>query len=70
LILAKGQSLSPCECSTFFTSIEKAKAELDWQPSFDLISGLKDSLPERLRGFWARTTLKWTFSLDDQILGA
>ena len=44
----------PMRVQHFFASIEKAKAELNWKPSFDLVSGLKDLFPERLSRFWAR----------------
>jgi nucleoside-diphosphate-sugar epimerase len=51
----------------FFTSIQKAKDELNWQPQFNLISGLTDSfhtdyLPS------GRADMKLDFSLDEEIL--
>jgi nucleoside-diphosphate-sugar epimerase len=57
----------PMRVQHFYTDIHKAKTELDWQPHFDLISGLKDSyqkdyLPSK-RGKEAID-----FSTDDEIL--
>jgi nucleoside-diphosphate-sugar epimerase len=59
----------PMRVQHFFTSIEKAKAELDWQPSFDLISGLKDSFQNDYVAS-GQDNAEVDFSLDDQILGA
>ncbi len=33
----------PMRSQHFFASVNKAMSELNWQPEFDLISGLKDS---------------------------
>jgi nucleoside-diphosphate-sugar epimerase len=59
----------PMRVQHFFTSIAKAKAELQWQPSFDLVAGLKDSSAKRLPGCRQRQS-RGGFSLDDQILNA
>lgn len=51
----------------FFASIEKAKRELDWEPEFDLISGLADSYNLDFgRGTFRKAA---DFSTDDMILG-
>jgi nucleoside-diphosphate-sugar epimerase len=57
----------PMRVQHFYTDIHKAQAELNWQPHFDLISGLKDSyqkdyLPSQ------RSTAEIDFSTDDEIL--
>jgi UDP-glucose 4-epimerase len=53
----------------FFASIEKAKAELNWKPSFDLISGLKDSFQNDYLAS-NKEKAEVDFSLADQILRA
>ncbi|EDX85108.1 3-beta hydroxysteroid dehydrogenase/isomerase family [Synechococcus sp. PCC 7335] len=57
----------PMRVQHFFTDISKAKAELDWQPQFSLIDGLKDSYEN---DYLANNLHKAEidFSLDDQIL--
>lgn len=57
----------PMRVQHFFTTIEKAKTDLNWQPQFDLVSGLKDSFQ---KDFLAsnRDQAEIDFSLDDQIL--
>lgn len=57
----------PLRVQHFFTSIEKAKAELNWQPSFDLVSGLKDSYQNDYAAS-GRDQAAVDFSLDDEIL--
>ena len=59
----------PMRLQHFFTSIEKAKAELNWRPEFDLVGGLKDSF---LHDYLAsgRNQAEVDFSTDDQILQA
>ena len=57
----------PMRVQHFYTDIHKAQTELNWQPHFDLISGLKDSyqkdyLPSQ------RSTAEIDFSTDDEIL--
>ncbi|MDB9526720.1 NAD-dependent epimerase/dehydratase family protein [Oscillatoria sp. CS-180] len=58
----------PMRVQHFFTSIEKAKAELNWKPQFDLISGLKDSFQNDFLAS-GRDKTEVDFSLDEQILG-
>lgn len=57
----------PLRVQHFFAGIHKAKADLNWQPQFDLLSGLKDSFRH---GYLAsgRDQKEIDFSLDDQIL--
>lgn len=59
----------PMRVQHFFTRIEKARAELGWQPQFDLVSGLKDAFQN---DFLAsdRHQSEADFSLDDEILTA
>ena len=59
----------PMRVQHFFTSVEKAKAELNWRPEFDLVSGLKDSFQH---GYLAsgRDQAEVDFSTDEQILSA
>jgi len=57
----------PMRVQHFYTDIHKAQTELNWQPQFDLISGLKDSyqkdyLPSN------RSVAEIDFSTDDEIL--
>lgn len=57
----------PMRVQHFYTDIHKAKTALNWQPHFDLISGLKDAyqtdyLPSN------RSTATIDFSTDDEIL--
>jgi len=50
----------------FFASIEKARRELDWEPEFDLISGLADSYNLDFgRGTFRKAA---DFTTDDMIL--
>jgi nucleoside-diphosphate-sugar epimerase len=57
----------PLRPQHFFADIHKAMSDLDWQPQFDLVSGLKDSFQ---KGYLAsgRDQSEVDFSLDDQIL--
>ena len=57
----------PLRSQHFFADIHKAKEELNWQPKFDLVSGLKDSFD---RDYLAndRDKAQIDFSLDDEIL--
>ncbi|MGB3559373.1 MAG: NAD-dependent epimerase/dehydratase family protein [Geitlerinemataceae cyanobacterium] len=59
----------PLRPQHFFTDIHKAQTELDWQPEFDLVSGLKDSFQN---DYIANSTDKTEvdFSTDDEILNA
>ncbi|MBE9031342.1 NAD-dependent epimerase/dehydratase family protein [filamentous cyanobacterium LEGE 11480] len=59
----------PMRVQHFFASIDKAKHDLDWQPHFDLVSGLKDSLhTDYLTS--GRRSREIDFSIDEQIIGA
>lgn len=57
----------PLRMQHFFAAVNKAKTELNWQPEFDLLSGLKDSF---LNDYLAsgRDTVEVDFSTDDEIL--
>ena len=57
----------PMRVQHFFTDISKAKTELDWQPQFSLIAGLKDAFEN---DYLANDRHKGEvdFSLDDHIL--
>lgn len=56
----------PLRDQHFFTSIEKAQADLGWTPEFDLLEGLKDSFDLDFgRGTYRK---KPDFSVDDMIL--
>ncbi len=59
----------PMRPQHFFCSVEKAKQELDWQPKFNLISGLQDSLKNDYLPS-GRDKAEIDFSTDDQILNA
>jgi nucleoside-diphosphate-sugar epimerase len=57
----------PMRTQHFFADVHKAITELDWQPEFDLVSGLKDSFQnDYLKTGRDRSEID--FSLDDQIL--
>jgi nucleoside-diphosphate-sugar epimerase len=59
----------PLRPQHFFADIHKAKTELNWQPEYDLISGLKDSFKaDYLLSNHKETDVD--FSTDDQILSA
>ena len=57
----------PMRVQHFFTAIDKAKADLKWEPEYDLVSGLKDSFNKDFLAS-GRNTTEVDFSLDDQIL--
>ena len=64
----KGNALKPFPLRDqhFFTSIDKAMADLDWKPEFGLVDGLKDSYQKDFgRGTMRK---KPDFSCDDMIL--
>ncbi|MGC1526382.1 MAG: NAD-dependent epimerase/dehydratase family protein [Phormidesmis sp.] len=61
------QKAFPMRVQHFFTDISKAKAELNWQPKFGLIEGLKDSFENDYLSNGLDKT-KVDFSLDDQIV--
>jgi len=57
----------PMRVQHFFADISKAKAELNWQPKFDLIEGLKDSFEnDYLKNGFDKAEID--FSTDNQIL--
>ena len=58
----------PLRVQHFFASNQKAKTDLDWQPEFGLVDGLKDSFTnDYLKNGNDKAAID--FSLDDQILG-
>ncbi len=57
----------PLRTQHFFASINKATAQLDWQPKFDLISGLQDSFQHDYLAS-GRDQAEIDFATDDQIL--
>ena len=57
----------PMRVQHFFTDISKAKTDLDWQPQFSLIDGLKDSYRNDYLAN-GQEKKEIDFSLDDQIL--
>ncbi len=61
------QKAFPMRVQHFFTDISKATADLDWQPQFSLINGLKDSYEnDYLTSGHHKADID--FSLDQQIL--
>jgi UDP-glucose 4-epimerase len=59
----------PLRVQHFFASVNKAKAELNWQPEYDLLSGLKDSFQNDYQASGRHET-EVDFSMDDEILKA
>jgi UDP-glucose 4-epimerase len=59
----------PLRPQHFFASIEKAMTELDWQPTYDLVAGLKDSFQSDYLAS-QRDQAAIDFSVDDEILAA
>lgn len=59
----------PLRTQHFFTSIQKAQTELNWQPTYDLVSGLKDSFQNDYLAS-GRNNAEVDFSVDDEILKA
>ena len=59
----------PMRVQHFFASVNKAMSELDWQPEFDLVSGLKDSFQNDYLTS-GRDKAEIDFSVDDEILQA
>ena len=57
----------PMRVQHFFASVNKAQIELNWQPKYDLISGLKDSWENDFLATGA-DKLAVDFSVDDEIL--
>ena len=58
----------PVRQQHFFADIHRAKADLDWQPKYDLVSGLRDSFQNDYLAL-GRDESEIDFSLDDEILG-
>ncbi len=58
----------PIRQQHFFADIQRAKTELDWQPKYDLVSGLKDSFTNDYLAS-GREGSEIDFSLDEEILG-
>jgi nucleoside-diphosphate-sugar epimerase len=59
----------PMRVQHFFTTIDKAQAELGWAPTYDLVTGLKDSFQNDYLASGADQA-EVNFDLDDQILKA
>ncbi|WP_071188490.1 NAD-dependent epimerase/dehydratase family protein [Trichormus sp. NMC-1] len=57
----------PMRVQHFFASVNKAQIELNWQPEYDLISGLQDSL-ENDYFLSGRDKSEIDFSVDEEIL--
>lgn len=57
----------PLRTQHFFADVHKAKTQLNWEPEYDLISGLKDSFQNDYLAS-GRHEAEVDFSLDDQIL--
>ncbi|NEO57177.1 MAG: NAD-dependent epimerase/dehydratase family protein [Okeania sp. SIO3B5] len=57
----------PLRTQHFFASINKAITELNWQPKYDLVSGLKDSFENDFIAS-GRDKKEVDFSVDDEIL--
>jgi nucleoside-diphosphate-sugar epimerase len=55
----------PLRMQHFFASVAKAQRELQWQPQFDLVNGLKDSFE---KDYAAQPQPEPNFATDDQIL--
>ncbi|MEQ9668390.1 NAD-dependent epimerase/dehydratase family protein [Coleofasciculus sp. G2-EDA-02] len=59
----------PLRTQHFFTDVHKAKTQLNWEPEYDLISGLNDSFQNDYLAS-QRHEAEVDFSLDDQLLAA
>jgi nucleoside-diphosphate-sugar epimerase len=57
----------PMRAQHFFTDVHKAITELDWNPQFDLVSGLKDSFQQDYLAS-GRDKAEKDFSTDEEIL--
>ncbi len=57
----------PLRMQHFFASVHKAQIELNWQPKYDLISGLKDSLVNDYLPS-GKDKVEVDFSVDEEIL--
>lgn len=59
----------PMRTQHFFASVQKAQVELNWEPQYDLTSGLKDSFQTDYLAS-GRNQSEVDFSVDDEILAA
>ncbi|MGL5805909.1 MAG: NAD-dependent epimerase/dehydratase family protein [Xenococcaceae cyanobacterium] len=59
----------PIRVQHFFAEVQKAKNDLNWQPEFDLVSGLKDSFQNDYL-VSGRERAEIDFSTDDEILSS
>ncbi len=59
----------PLRMQHFFASVEKAKKDLDWQPEYNLISGLKDAFTNDYLAA-GRDKQEIDFAIDEEILQA
>ena len=59
----------PVRLQHFFAEINKAVSDLNWQPQYDLVSGLKDSFHNDYLAS-GRDQADIDFSVDDEILAA
>ncbi|WP_017299031.1 NAD-dependent epimerase/dehydratase family protein [Nodosilinea nodulosa] len=59
----------PMRVQHFFTAIDKAQAELGWAPTYDLVTGLKDSFQNDYLAA-GHDKAEVDFALDDKILAA
>ncbi|HEY9727613.1 MAG TPA: NAD-dependent epimerase/dehydratase family protein [Chroococcales cyanobacterium] len=59
----------PMRVQHFFADVHKAMSELNWQPEYDLLSGLKDSFQNDYLGS-GRDKAEVDFSVDDEIVKA
>ncbi|PIG92131.1 NAD-dependent epimerase/dehydratase family protein [Gloeocapsopsis sp. IPPAS B-1203] len=57
----------PIRVQHFFAAVDKAKAQLNWQPKYDLIAGLQDSFQNDYLTS-GRDPAEVDFSVDDEIL--
>lgn len=58
----------PIRVQHFFADVYKARNDLDWQPEFDLISGLKDSFQKDYLASGRDDCKEIDFSVDEEIL--
>lgn len=59
----------PMRVQHFFAAVDKARTQLNWQPQFDLVTGLQDSFANDYL-VSGRDTTEVDFSVDDEILAA
>lgn len=57
----------PLRMQHFFASVARAKADLNWQPQYSLVNGLKDSFTQ---DYQAQEQSEPDFSTDDEIIQA